>query len=108
MTKLMGIVERYSSVPLCTPERSHSRYVNRWNRSVSSRSSRRLALENRKPTGRFKRRRVFRGGVRPPVQSPPEGLGRPTLPEDVIAAMERFKERARARRRRDEELSDMS
>lgn len=58
------------------------------------------------PTGRVKHPRVYRGGVRPPVQSPPEGLGRPTRPEDVIAEMERFKERAR--RRRDEELSDRS
>ena len=39
--------------------------------------------------------RVFTGGARPTMQRPPQGLDHPTRVEDMLAEMERFKQRAR-------------
>lgn len=45
-----------------------------------------------------KRPRVFRGGARPIMPLPPQGLNRPTRVEDMRAEMERFMRESRRRR----------
>lgn len=55
-------------------------------------------MANTTPNGYGRRPRVFRGGARPIMQQPPQGLNRPTRVEDMRAEMERFMRESRRRR----------